>query len=417
MDDTFYLFEDRTSKLDLKNHNIRDLLKIKDIIGSNNFILQADNSILVRHYVGFVQINKTKLNIYPKISENNIDEESKELAFKALVNMLKESDYFKSNNIDFSMNLAKVKGDILELFISIFVDEFLKLYRKSIMRDYIQNDEPKIFIKGKIDFSETIKRNILIEKMHWVNYDEFSQNTLINRILKTVILRLLGISKNQNNKKRLKIALNYLKDVDLIGITKDIWNKVVFNRLNKEYETIFNMAKLFFYNYYPKFHTGIENTYSFLIPVNELFEFYLLKQIKKCINDEYNIYYQKPIKYLAKDTKNKNILQMRPDIVVENGDVRVIIDAKYKNPFLNEKENISNSDIYQMISYSIKYNVNDIYLIYPKFINANNNFPIINKYQIDVETKKINIWICQYDLINTVNNKEIFERIIRDICG
>ena len=40
---------------------------MKSIIGENNLILQADGKLLVKHYVGFIQINKTRLLIYLKL--------------------------------------------------------------------------------------------------------------------------------------------------------------------------------------------------------------------------------------------------------------------------------------------------------------------------------------------------------------
>lgn len=64
------IFEDNQRKVDLTEQNIKDILRIKDIVEKNNIILQADGKLLIRHYVDFIQINKTRLLIYPKISQN-----------------------------------------------------------------------------------------------------------------------------------------------------------------------------------------------------------------------------------------------------------------------------------------------------------------------------------------------------------
>ena len=62
------VFEDRQRKLLLSKQEENDILSMKKIIGENNINLQADGNLLISHYVGFVQVNKTRLLIYPKIA-------------------------------------------------------------------------------------------------------------------------------------------------------------------------------------------------------------------------------------------------------------------------------------------------------------------------------------------------------------
>lgn len=55
------VFEDRQNKLILSEQEEKDILSMKSIIGENNLNLQADGKLLIRHYVGFIQVNKTRL--------------------------------------------------------------------------------------------------------------------------------------------------------------------------------------------------------------------------------------------------------------------------------------------------------------------------------------------------------------------
>ena len=81
------VFEDRQQKVKLTNQNMKDLIEMKSIIGENNIIIQADGRLLIRHFVGFVQLNKTRLLVYPKISMGT-DVEEYEKSFRILSKML-----------------------------------------------------------------------------------------------------------------------------------------------------------------------------------------------------------------------------------------------------------------------------------------------------------------------------------------
>ena len=75
-------------------------------------------------------------------------------------------------------------------------------------------------------------------------------------------------------------------------------------------------------------------------------------------------YLNKKGPWLIKDSPS---FQLKPGIILrKNGEVRLIIDTKYK--ILDGKERylgISQSDIYQMFAYSHKFNCNKIILLYP----------------------------------------------------
>jgi len=57
-----------------------------------------------------------------------------------------------------------------------------------------------------------------------------------------------------------------------------------------------------------------------------------------------------------------------PDLILDLESKRVIADTKYKIIYSDEKDpkqGISQSDLYQMMAYAIRYNVSDIKLFYP----------------------------------------------------
>ncbi len=274
------IFEDRQQKLFLNRQETNDILSIKRIIGENNVILQADGNLLIRHYVGFVQVNKTRLLIYPKIAVKSTKESHYNKAFEILIKLLSNSKFFGVKKIPSPQTIGKYKGDLLELFIGIFIDELLVLFKRDINRNYNLNLENHSFIKGKIDFAETVKHNNYRKHLHYVSFDQFTENIIINRIFKTLILNLIKRTTVKENKMKLKQSLLWLEDVEVVNLNNEIWKSVKFSYLNNQYEPVFNLAKLFYYNSSPNLNKGDEMVFSLLVPINQLFERYVFEAVE-----------------------------------------------------------------------------------------------------------------------------------------
>ena len=389
------VFEDTQHQLQLSHQEIRDILAMKSIIGEGNLILQSDGKLFIRHYVGFVQVNNTRILIYPKISRNGESEYIYNKSFNILIKLLSYSEFLKVKNLPTPQLMNVFKGDLLELFVSLFIDELLRLIKRDINRGYNQNLEDQVIIKGKIDFSETIKKNSFRKHRHFVKYDEFTDNILLNNIFKSVILNLINRTTIKENKVKLRQALLWLEDVDSVPLINDVWDKVKFTRLNIQYQTVFNMAKLLYFNSSPNLNKGDELTFSFLVPVNQLFEKYLYKILYNNSQDNIDVHYQGPTKNLA--IKNgKEYMQMRPDITLSrDGKIIQILDAKYKE--INENS-ISQSDIYQMLAYGIRYDCKNVALLYPKFLDEFNSESLVAELTIENKDEDILIKIIKIDL-------------------
>jgi len=400
MDDTnvIKIFEDSQQKLSLTEQQKKDIISMKSIIGENNLILQADGKLLIKHYVGFVQLNKTRLLIYPKIANHEGCKNSIDKSFEIFIKMLSFTNYNQVKRIPSSQTLDRFEGDLLELFIGIYVDELLLQFRRDINRGYNIVSENQSFIKGKIDYTETMKKNSFRKHLHYVHYDQYSEDILLNGIFKSISLNLISRTNNKNNKRKLKQSLLWLEDVTRVRLSGDIWNNIKFDRHNSKYEAVFNMAKLFYQNSNPSLNKGKELAFSFLVPLNRLFELYLYKILCRYASAEYRIKYQAPVKYLAR-LKDKKLLQLKPDItcINENG-IACVIDAKYKYAqYDGSTLKISHDDIYQMLAYSIRFKCRNIVLIYPRFLGQKDEF-LIEELLIENYEHEISIKLVRVDL-------------------
>ena len=118
--------------------------------------------------------------------------------------------------------------------------------KRGINREYIRICEPLSNLKGKININDSIKSN-LYNTSHKVicEYDEFSINSYMNKIIKTAIITLLKCkyldSKYKNKMKRL---LMYFNEVKQLNIKEVNWKFLRFNRNNISYRIIMIICRL-----------------------------------------------------------------------------------------------------------------------------------------------------------------------------
>lgn len=391
------LYEDSTSYLSDHEEYINDLSGLRDIVGRNNFVLQSDGSFRIMHYVGFYQSGKTRVQILPKIQRfGSEDEGQKSLDF--IYRLLKWTDFLKYKKLD-AQFLSASNTDLLEIFINLFITNFIDLFQRRTFKKYETQIDNLQFIKGKIHFSDTIRTNPILRHRHIVSFDEYSINNPLNQIFKTLSLQLLRKTNSPENKKLLVIGLSFLEEVDTIVLSPQVFKTVRFDRLNSEYVPIFNIAKLFFHKGQPGMSEGKDKTLSFLVPLNSLFEEFVFKVISSFRTKEFQYNHHSPEAWLAKEG-NQNRFLLKPDFTITHmGDVVTILDAKYKCPF-NESGvvDIGEKDLYQLTTYAFRYNCRKLFLIYPAFEGFDNSKPLIAEYTINSVIGDVTLDIVQIDI-------------------
>jgi 5-methylcytosine-specific restriction enzyme subunit McrC len=120
------------------------------------------------------------------------------------------------------------------------------------------------------------------------------------------------------------------------------------------------------------------------------------------LEEKIGIHVKNENRYLAKD----NIFKLIPDIYIESK--KMIIDTKYKILKGDDsKKGVSQSDMYQMVSYAIRYKVEEFVLLYPEFVDdeiQNKDLPefivedeFANNHQINIKIHKLPIMVKDYD--------------------
>lgn len=401
MSDVITIFSDYKQNIIQYKEHFSNIEEFKDVFGEQNLVLQTDGSIQIRNYVGFFQKGKTKVQILSKIYANSTiaaDEVKESIAF--IFRMLSWSGYFSYKELD-NLDIDSTKEDVLEIFIRIFIQRFLKKFNRAPHYEYVTCIENQQFIKGKILFSETIKQNAYKRHQHIVEFDEFSVDNKLNQLFKSIIQELIKTTKDGKNKMLLRKGITLLEDVCLTNISNELFTSIQFNRQNERYKTLFNYAKMFFYNNQPGISTGKEHTFSFLIPLNLLFEqtvSVFLKDIETCLPSVRMKYHDSKCFGIE---NNKQCFPLEPDFIIqesESTNTLAILDAKFTNPFIEGKPKVKSSVLYQLNTYASAYNCNSLFVIYPMFKNAPIKDTVLTKYSLNTPINKTKLILLQIDI-------------------
>ena len=375
------------------------------------FLFFQDGQVKSRNYVGYIKFKDFEFNLYPKIcSQNNNKEKINNMLFLWL--------QYSNNNIlpRIETNLSDYKNcDFIEILIYLFAKYTSDLLAISIYQHYEEISEETTFLKGKLNFTEYIK-NIVCGKQHKFHctYDSFEVNNKFNQIIKYVAKCLYGISKNTDNQNYLQDILYTLDDVDDVVCTAADCDSVYINRFMGEFNTVLDYCKLFLNNSITFNESGDFDNFAFLLRTEVLFEDFISNFAKEQFPN---------ISITAQSQKKLDIKEhfhYRPDLIISDEDKKVIkvIDIKYKD--INSYNNVSQVDIYQCISYTIKENCTNITLLYPNFNQEKNKLDSIeiNTELLPNNNIKISfvfIDCCRGDDINKIaeNIKTDLKNILR----
>jgi 5-methylcytosine-specific restriction enzyme subunit McrC len=298
------------------------------------------------------------------------------------------------------------KTELLDLFAKILINATKILLKRGIDKNYIDHTEELIGIKGKLQISLTLKRNLLFKQRTICVYDDFSADILLNRILVSTIYKLIRIDGLDKQLKSDLISLHkMMSGISNVEITNSLFTQIRYNRNNRFYEFIMNVCHLINESIFPSEHQGQYIFSDFTRDdnkMNRLFEafirnFYKIEQSKFTIVKEETIKW----KFDKTDSISYQYLPiMKTDISLENGDEKIIIDAKYYAETLAvnyDKEKIKAGNLYQIFSYLLNQEDNSQktlcatgILLYPTIENEYNfNFKYKN-HSVQIRTINLN---------------------------
>ena len=258
---------------------------------------------------------------------------------------LKENGYQSVEAENFE-NVSNLLAAILAKGVSIQL-------KQGLARDYIDKMEPLAKLRGKIEFSESIRINSR-QKMQLVcSYDEFSSNTKMNRILKATMHLLFNADIGSERKNELKRLLVYFNEFDHIDLNRVDWH-FRFNKNNQSYRLLMGICNLVVDGLLQTQEDGSRRLMDYLD------EQRMCRLYEKFILEYYVKHYRHlcpasaSVEWPVENGYDELLPKMRTDVTLTNGNKVLIIDAKYYERSMQvfyDKHSVHSANLYQIFTY------------------------------------------------------------------
>jgi 5-methylcytosine-specific restriction enzyme subunit McrC len=247
--------------------------------------------------------------------------------------------------------------NIHDLLAAILIRGVSNQIKRGLHRDYLGITESTGSLRGKIDLTNSIKQNSLLTRHMVCHYDQFSENTTLNQIVKTTMELLIKYSDVKvSNRKELRKLTLFFGNVDTVEPNGINWNALIFHRNNATYKMLINICQLVIKGL---LMTKIDGEYKMMEfldnqAVHRLYEKFLLGYFKK----EYPHYHVNAsyIDWNVDDGIADFLPTMKSDITLTYRSKTLIIDAKYYGRTMQihsmfDSKSIISSNLYQIFAY------------------------------------------------------------------
>ncbi len=245
---------------------------------------------------------------------------------------------------------------IHDLFAAILSKGIARQLKQGLFREYIRKQENLSELRGKIDLNGTIQNQMAKRQQLSCEYDELSENILLNQILKTTAFLLMRHPDvTADHKTLLKQEMLFFSNVDVIKHPTMIrWSNIRFHRNNVSYRMLISICQLILEGMLLTNEQGDYRLASFLDEQRmcRLYEKFILEYY---VREHTELHAEAAqLKWALDDGVGTMLPTMQTDITLSKNSHVLIIDAKYYSKTLQsqyETYSIHSGNLYQIFTY------------------------------------------------------------------
>lgn len=250
---------------------------------------------------------------------------------------------------------AEEFDNIHNLFAAILSKGIGQQLKQGLYREYLNRKEDMPVMRGKIDMPGTIKNKLARKQILTCEYDELSENNLLNQVLKTTVMLLIRHAKvDTEYKNDLKKEMLFFSAVDTIEPASIKWTAIRFQRSNQSYRMLISLCQFILEGMLLTTDQGEYKMASFVDEQRmcRLYEKFILEYFSK----EYPALSVRAsqIPWALDDGIGTMLPIMQSDITLSYGSKVLIIDAKYYSHTTQvqyDKHTLHSNNLYQIFTY------------------------------------------------------------------
>lgn len=280
-------------------------------------------------YVGIIMLKDgTQIEILPQVCINR--EENIVASKVLLLRMLDGIREVPVRKVD-ERYFKKEQLNLFEIFVRMFTDEVLNVVRNGLKQTYVPYRGNEMFVKGKTIYAEHAKKNFAHKEKFFVEYDIFSVNRAENRLLKKTLEVLDNLSSNGLNKKKIRMLIMSLDEVEASKYPKNDFKQSIEDRSMSRYFNALKWSRLFLLDKGNAFFSGGKVKYAMLFHMDKLFSACIASSLRKQL-DRTNYYFVTPEKISNSISNTGMDKEMKPisDFYIMNKITEKTINMRFK---------------------------------------------------------------------------------------
>jgi 5-methylcytosine-specific restriction enzyme subunit McrC len=337
--------------------------------GGSGVIEHGRKALRARGVVGVIAADGCALEILPKIDFPG------ERAEKVTGNIRHRLVHMLAVALDIKIDAGQVtaldwqRETLLEILIRLFSEKLVDAVRQGMPRRYVDHEEDLAALRGRLDVTRQLTVLAANPSRLACRFDALSPDIALNRIMKAAIARLTRVARSADNQRRLRELAFAYADIADLPVPALRWDEVILDRTNARWRELFNLAKLLLGERFQTTSAGGSNGFSLLFEMDTLFEEYIARMITRAMAGGPLRVVRQGGRLYCLETQTGGLFQTKPDILIKDGaKVVQVIDTKWKriaSRIDDAKQDVNQSDVYQMMAYGRLYDCTRLTLLYP----------------------------------------------------
>jgi 5-methylcytosine-specific restriction enzyme subunit McrC len=345
----------------------------------------------------------TTLEILPKHVESA---SSKEAARALLARMIQAALDLPARQVG-PADLALFNAPLSEWVRRQFLVTLEQLVKRGMKFDYLRVEEEQRNLRGQLDVIRQLRQTPDRGHFFHTRHDVFSLDFPENRLIQSALCRVAKSTQDPTNWRLSHELVQVLREVPTSCDSQHDFKLWRGGRLMTHYAPILPWCQLVLGQQLPLAVQGDWHGMSMLFPMEKLFERFVEAAVRRDLPKSVHLKQQSREMHLCRHDE-KGFFQLRPDLVLDCGNQRIVADAKWKRLTESRKSRygISQSDFYQLFAYGHKYIHHgqvqkELILIYPRtaaFTLALSPFAF---------SPNMTLWVLPFDLGSKVGEERL----------
>lgn len=277
-----------------------------------------------------------------------------------------------------------------------FLAELDLLVKRGVRFDYQRIEEEQRYLRGQLNVVAQMRQPPGRQHHFQIRHDVFLPNRAENRLLKSALEQVAKSTQDANNWRLASELRSMLAEIPASRLVAQdflAWSR---DRLMAHYQAIKPWCELILNQQMPIAVASKWRGMSMLFPMEKLFEHYVKGWLRGNLQSDAELTPQAKSQFLCHHEQS-TIFRLEPDLLVQQGLDRWVMDTKWKRLFAHDRANkygMSQADFYQLYAYGQKYlgGEGEMVLIYPRWSQFSEALP---PFDFD---ENLRLWALPFDL-------------------